>query len=219
MEAIAALGLASNILQQIDFTAKLISEVANFVHSSGDAVPENLRIATLVQENRILIDTILADTATKNAEDKALHRAAKTCGDRAADLLHLLDSLVVRTQSHGWTRKIKRASIAAKSYLKRDEVGARRADLEQAHAQLNTLLLHFIRSNHISTFKELRAEVASIDSTVALLASKQDLEKSSARKERRWTVRSKASISDRIFKTQLKKGHWKPLIKHGWSHR
>ena len=177
MEAIAALGLVSNAIQLIDFTAKLISQSASFLQSSSDAIPENLRITTLVNENRNQIRKILAETGTLTAEETALHQAAKTCDHRVTDLLSVLERLRVQPRSDGTRSKRMRVWIALKSHWKRDEVTARRADLEQAQRQLNTALLHFIRSSQASGFDELRTRLTDIDSAVALLASKSDIER------------------------------------------
>jgi hypothetical protein len=177
MEAIAALGLVSNTIQLIDFTAKLISQSASFLQSSSDAIPENLKIRTLVNENRNQIRKILEETGAQTAEEKALHQAAKTCDHRVTDLLSVLDRLMVPSRSDGTRSKRKRVWIALKSQWKRDEVTARRADLEQAQRQLNTALLQFIRSSQASGFDELRTRLTDIDSALALLASKSDIER------------------------------------------
>lgn len=41
MEALAALGLAANVMAIIDFTANFTIEVSRFLKSTGDTLPQN----------------------------------------------------------------------------------------------------------------------------------------------------------------------------------
>lgn len=177
MEGIAALGLVSNVIQLIDFTAKLVFQSGIFLRSSADSIPENLRISALVNENRVQTDKILSQLHPLTQEETALHLAASQCGQRSFDLLSVLDDLTVRPKKDGTFSKRKKIWTVLKSRWKHDEVTARRTDLEQAQTQLNTALLLFIKTNQTSGFDDIRAATATIDCAVALLVSKKEVEK------------------------------------------
>ena len=96
-EALAAFGLASNILQFVDFGIKLVSYVSGLYASAEGASKENAifeKIALDIKRTTRNLASIAAN------HDEALEDLVKTCNRLARDLLAILDTLKIDTKKN-----------------------------------------------------------------------------------------------------------------------
>ena len=119
MELLAALGLAGNIVQFVDFTCKLFSqgrEIANSAVGASEDVVDAIAIATSIRDfsSRLVLPpdqsaSSLATTAGHSARtsnkkfDAQLTQLATDCREAAGELLSGLESLRSRNPSSKWS--------------------------------------------------------------------------------------------------------------------
>ncbi|KAI9777342.1 MAG: hypothetical protein M1839_008950 [Geoglossum umbratile] len=100
MEVLAAIGLAGNIIQFVDFSGKLISKTAEIHKSGTGALAENINIEAATND-LALLSTKLHDSAN-SAGDTALQELCQSCNTIATELLTVLDSVKVHGGQHKW---------------------------------------------------------------------------------------------------------------------
>ncbi|KAI1413392.1 hypothetical protein F5Y13DRAFT_198678 [Hypoxylon sp. FL1857] len=145
MEALAVVGLASNILQFIEYGYKVIV-VAKELHESGqDATQSNETTAFLTREMRELSLRVMNDLPESDLTDdeKALSQLAQQCSQLSNKLLVLLDSLKVK----GQRRKRDVVTAVFRNIRKRGEREQLRACLDNYRAQLNVQVTRMSRSD------------------------------------------------------------------------
>ena len=71
MDPLTALGLVSNVIQLIDFTAKLLTETREFMNSKSDTLPRNDWIESLAEQNLELANDINAASRASQPQSKA----------------------------------------------------------------------------------------------------------------------------------------------------
>ena len=91
MEVLAAVGLAGNIVQFIDFSGKLLAKSAQLYRSGKCALAENIDFETATND-LALLNKKLKDGATGTG-DKALESLCLSCNTVADELLAALNKL------------------------------------------------------------------------------------------------------------------------------
>lgn len=135
MEALAALGLASNIIQLIECGFKVIM-IAKELHESGqEATHTNKNSGFLAQEMRELSLKLMKQLPSSDLTDdqKALSRLADQCSQLSNKLLVLLDDLKIKKPG----RKIYIVTGALRNMRKKRERDQLEADLNNYRQQLN----------------------------------------------------------------------------------
>ncbi|OTA95219.1 hypothetical protein M434DRAFT_29084 [Hypoxylon sp. CO27-5] len=177
MEAVAVVGLASNILQLIECGYKVIV-MAKELHGSGQEATQANENATFVaQEMRELSLRIMNDLPKSNLTDdeEAMCRLAQQCSQLSNKLLVLLDSLKVRNP------KSKRDMVTAvfRNMRKGGERDQLQAYLDnyrkQLHVQMNSMSRSDIirRLEHtLSTVSMSRQEILYLRDHVQKLQQK-----------------------------------------------
>jgi hypothetical protein len=108
MDPLTALGLASNIVQFVDFTSKLISTTQNLYVSSSGAKDEHLELEILARNIQDLAEHAksrlggVSGPAILSKEDGTLLDLSDQCIEVSNQLLSLLESVKVKGQHRGW---------------------------------------------------------------------------------------------------------------------
>ena len=100
MEAIAVIGLVSNILQFVDFSARLLSNSSQRYNSAGHNLPEIANIETATNHLILLNDKLKFDDTT--SKDNELQGLCASCDSVAVDLLKALDKLKPKAKASKW---------------------------------------------------------------------------------------------------------------------
>ena len=108
MDPLTALGLASNIVQFVDFTSKLISTTQKLYVSSSGAKDEHLELEILARNIQDLAEHAksrlggVSGPAILSKEDGTLLDLSDQCIEVSNQLLSLLESVKVKGQHRGW---------------------------------------------------------------------------------------------------------------------
>ena len=159
-EAIAALCLASNILQVIDFGSKFVStawKIYKAAHHSLEGVDEvaslraiNVNLGDALRDIRIQSSGV--DPASEN--NKGIVNLAKDCATVVEELLQSLNKLGLRDTP----RKRDALRTAFKLMWKREEIDALHGRLNDFRAQLTLALLVSMRSVSCLTSSTLNTQ-------------------------------------------------------------
>jgi len=106
MDPLTALGLASNIVQFVDFTTKLISTTRKLYNSSSGAKDEHAELQLLARNIREYASRMDEDAVLKGkdtAEASQLFELSRQCIEVSNHLLSVLESVWVKGQHRGWT--------------------------------------------------------------------------------------------------------------------
>ena len=101
MDPIAAIGLAGNIVQFVDFTWKLIDEAKSLYDSSTGVSEENDLLELIVNDLNDLNGNLTAPSAL-GAIPGPVRSLASKCKDVASELLETLDSIKVKGRGRKW---------------------------------------------------------------------------------------------------------------------
>lgn len=103
-EAIAAFGIATNIVQFIDFTAKLCGRIREY--ASGSGLPKKLA----PQADRLSDLLGILESLNKSSNDSVLSsQALARCQTQAQELSDFLDDLKSDGQRQNWAKNARRA--------------------------------------------------------------------------------------------------------------
>ncbi len=146
MEALATVGLASSIVQFVDFATKIISKGYQYQKSVDGVLDENVELQAIAdsldQLSKGLVTrkkkTSLASWSMKNSkEDEALKAVAKECQKIANDLSIAVDRLKITGNRTKW----KSFRQALKSQWRKEEIEATLRRLRLAREDLIVHLL------------------------------------------------------------------------------
>jgi NACHT domain len=140
MEVLAAIGLAGNIIQFINFGGKLISKMAEIHKSGTGALAENIDIETATND-LTLLSTKLHDSAN-SASDTALRELCQSCNTIATELLTVLDSVKVHGGQHKW-RSFRKA---LRSVWSKEDIALLEQRLARFRDELNLRVAIDLRS-------------------------------------------------------------------------
>lgn len=126
MEPVAALSLACNILQVVEFSTKVLSKSRQLRQSFSGILPENIELEQVVSHQRDLVQRLQkqASTTTANVQGQtyggatSLASLAKLCIETTNELLDVLERLKVRGNRTRW----KSFRQAVKSLWKKEKV-------------------------------------------------------------------------------------------------
>jgi len=142
MAELAALGLASNIVQFIDFGITLFHEGKEIYESSEGSSAKRLELETITADLRDIVHELQPTIHPVTKDDAALGRLAKDCEKLATDLLCLLDKLKVKESQHPKWASFKQA---LNSVLKEGAIRNLESRLEKCRDQLGKRLLYMLR--------------------------------------------------------------------------
>ncbi|KAN0092287.1 hypothetical protein V8E51_018134 [Hyaloscypha variabilis] len=97
-EALAALGLAANIINFVDFGIRLFSSSRELYQSAEGALKENIELAESASNIRLVVQRIT--NSIIGIDEPALREVAGTCLELADELLEILNGLKVENQKH-----------------------------------------------------------------------------------------------------------------------
>ena len=146
MEALAALGLASNVLQFIDFGQKLVARSVELFGSASGALSTHIELENLTGDLDAMCLNLLTsqESLTKSKpsrEEIDLLTLAAGCRELATEFTDLLQRLKVQNQKSKWA-SLRQAlksvwnENAIKSYVRR---------LENYRGQIMARLLELLR--------------------------------------------------------------------------
>lgn len=115
-EALAALGLASNIVQFVDFGIKLMSHGRELYASADGVSKENSIIETIAVDIKLLTQNLASSGVDYDGE---LRKLVKACNELSHDLLEVLGSLKIDTEKN---RRMETMRKSLKSFRKRREI-------------------------------------------------------------------------------------------------
>ena len=101
VEGLAALSLASSVIQFVDFTSKLISKSKEYYNSSAGALEENISLQDASDRFRSLARGLeqssnrFSSSKTLNREEEALRQVVQECQELARELRGALERLKV----------------------------------------------------------------------------------------------------------------------------
>lgn len=157
MAELAALGLASNIVQFVDFGIKLFSEARDIYESAQDGREEDLELETVTVDLKGFARSLHTrgkpspgNSRPKklSADELALQKLAISCEKLANELLKLLDDLKVKGQQN---RKWKSFKAALRHVRKEDKINKLEERLEKFQRQITTHLVGILRFVFIPT--------------------------------------------------------------------
>lgn len=103
-EAIAAFGIATNVVQFIDFTAKLCARIREY--ASGSSLPKKLAL----QADRLSDLLGILESLNKSSNDAVLSgQTLARCQNQAQELSDFLDDLKSDGQRQNWAKNARRA--------------------------------------------------------------------------------------------------------------
>jgi hypothetical protein len=144
LDPFSALGLASNIVQFIDFGCKLLS-TGRELHNSTDGVLEsNIELEVITKDLIDLDEKLMRSSGLltlRSESERALQTLAASCKKDAERLLSILDNFKVSGPSPKWKSLRKGIRIL----WKKEEIEELLARLDRARSQLNTHLLAILR--------------------------------------------------------------------------
>ncbi|KAF7515240.1 hypothetical protein G7054_g14678 [Neopestalotiopsis clavispora] len=158
MEAIAALGLAANIVQFTEYAVKLVFETRE-VYASGRGTTEEVQTLAAISEN---LKSLASNIDTRGARSLGLQNLISQCQNIAKQLLSAIDSLQVRGDKTAW-----------KSFVVALRAVRRQGDIEKLRRQIgelqNSLLLQLQsiifdrQSKLLQAFSSLQERTDNVD--------------------------------------------------------
>jgi hypothetical protein len=147
MDPLNAIGLASTIVQFVDFGWKIAKETKDVYESAAGATLENENIEFTVGQLQSLTDQLASRTASflKGSHDEALLSLAKRCREISGELLKLLTDVKAKHAKSEKDSKSKWQSFiaAVRAELKKGKKVELLARLQECRQQLG-LQLQFI---------------------------------------------------------------------------
>ncbi|KAK8137026.1 hypothetical protein PG984_004966 [Apiospora sp. TS-2023a] len=151
MEALAAIGLASNVIGFIEVGFKLVAK-AKDIHRSGAGSTEedasHLRITTSLEASFDKLSALKHNSSSE--QELVVYAIASECADVAGQLFQLLE----QTRMKGPPSRVKVIKATVRSIWKSKEKEDLISRLDRALNGLNTQLLNLVRSDlvaHIGT--------------------------------------------------------------------
>jgi hypothetical protein len=147
LDPLSALGLASNVVQFVDFSWKLLSSGNTIYHSKNGALLENQEVEMIADDmsqltHRLHKSLVLTrKSALLTEAEKELMSLSQACEAVAKELLAALDKLKIKGKRHRWNSFLG----ALMTVWTEDKVAAIRRRLEEFRSQLDTHVLMSLR--------------------------------------------------------------------------
>lgn len=143
MDPFSALGLASNVVQFIDFGSKLISESHEIYKSASGSSTGNMELELIHNDLNELTKGLKGSTGLNKqsltADEAALRRLAASCHTVAVELLNVVKTLKIDNNSNH--RKWRSFRQAIKSVWKQSDIDNLQTRLAEFRAQLTLRLV------------------------------------------------------------------------------
>lgn len=151
MAEVAALGVASCILQVVDFGSRVIKTTYILISASQDALREEIQLAKLVREQDGIAKRLASSLGCRpvlTPNEQAVVSLSNEVKKETDDLLQLLSQFKLASLGQGcFKRSMHSAKTALKIHRKRGEVEDRRKKLQLVNGQLAAALLSVQRYN------------------------------------------------------------------------
>lgn len=148
LDPLSALGVVSNVVQLVSFTAEIVSECRTYVKGDGGTISSCEGIAQLVELQQASYSNILDIENTVgplNREEQAVKNVAEKCVLEGRNLVCTIEGL--RPKSGGSQTRILSAAVVTtvKARWKASDIEQHRAALARYQDQLNLALTNLIR--------------------------------------------------------------------------
>jgi len=144
MDPFAAIGLASAIVQFVDFSCKLISEGQELYRSADGALKRNIELTEITTDLKSVTEPLaVMQPAPTSPDEVALQSLAVSCRDESKKLLKILENLEIPKDTQRKTWHVIRQTL--QSAKKRERIGEIETRLEKLRGQFNTRLLSIMR--------------------------------------------------------------------------
>jgi hypothetical protein len=175
LEALAALGVAANIIQLVGFGAHLVENVEAVLGSSANSLPANSKLLQLTSDYKSLYSDVKA-TLSKQPHLNSREQAAGEAADHLHDEVNLLAAELEDLQVSPSTKKLKRGLSALRqtfrSHRKGRDLEARQRRVSELTNLLGAKLLLMLNERSDSRFKDLKSDLIDQD-----LRSNNDVQK------------------------------------------
>lgn len=148
MDPLTAIGLASNILSFIDFSARLLKGAKEIHDSQHGVLEENRSRETTVREMQRMSTRMLAPGSGDNPEDdSSLSNLARECRGLSTQLISLLEKIKPKV-SGSTTQSL---ASAMRNKIHDSERASLEARLNDCRAQLHLELSNLTRSAQVAS--------------------------------------------------------------------
>ena len=117
MDPVAALGLAGNIVQFVDFSCKVLQDTKSLYKSTTGASAEN-DVLEVICRDLIHLDNALTVPSAPEAIPDSMRSLASMCREVAGELLGILDKIRVHEPRQKWKSFVQ----ALRSVWKREQI-------------------------------------------------------------------------------------------------
>jgi hypothetical protein len=142
MAELAALGLAGNIVQFVDFGIKLFRHGKELYKSAEGGKAEHLELEAVTTDLKRLAQQLQQTVGPATQDDIALGKLAAGCEKLACELLEVLEKLKVKKEQN---RKWESFQQALSLVLKEKDIRALEKRLEKYREQLGKRLIYILR--------------------------------------------------------------------------
>ncbi|KAI3336506.1 hypothetical protein HD806DRAFT_542402 [Xylariaceae sp. AK1471] len=168
MESLVALGLASNIVQFVDFASKLVANTRTLYKSASQASTSSYVLRDIGSDLERLSDAV---TVPHSSADEDLKQLAQRAKEVAKDLLALLDDLKIKGRKTKW----KSFLLAAKEVRSQESVASITNSITALQGQM-TLHLQFRIKNDMTSLS-IKIETLVMESKRLELNNASELQK------------------------------------------
>jgi hypothetical protein len=159
MDPLTAIGLASAVVQFVDFSTKLISGAHKLYESASGATSEHLELeglaSNLRQQSEEVTPLNVANAAALSGEDKDLISLGRQCRDVADELLTVLDGLKLKDGSY---KRIRSFYLTLKSVRKEDEIVAIQKRLDRIGSVMRDVTLKKLQTKALKILDGLEQQ-------------------------------------------------------------
>lgn len=149
MAELAAVGVASCILQVVDFSAKVIKTTYILVSASQDALREEIHLSRLVHEQDALAERLQASLRSRpvlTANENAVVNLSGEVKTETDNMLRILSLFKLASAGQNcFKRSIHSVKTAYKIHTKKQAVEDHRKKLQLVNGQLAVALLSVLR--------------------------------------------------------------------------
>jgi hypothetical protein len=146
LDPLTAIGLASAIVQFVDFSSRLVSETKELYHSTEGNSTQNEELHAVTEDLRELCKTLSsvqgrAPGVEPSTDELALLELSGSCNFVADELIAVLEKLRVKSAHEKWGS----FKIALKGAMKKEKIESIRARLDRIQSQLQIRLTSILR--------------------------------------------------------------------------
>ena len=162
MEPLSALGVASNLLQLVDFVARLAKTIGNVLDSSLEALPVNIKLSEHSARYKTLYENvqfILERQQQLSDSEKAANEAASNLFDEVNSLDRELKDLEISGASTKMGKGISTIGQFLRTRRKHNDFDERRRKLDELTNLLSARLLLMLQERTDSKLEDLKSAI------------------------------------------------------------